>query len=171
MEIVQRTESVSSHRCALLNAYRTSSYSSCVKLDGSMFISDLQLLTFPEDKDKKKLTYVLEVLGGHFKPTQSVLQRWYQLGSVYSSQGKDQMEFLNKLKGLAADCSFSNKDKVIKFLFLIHNTNEPVKAHLIKHMKPPKNTLADVLQSAKNCRVYCLNGNSFKATSAECWKK
>ena len=31
-------------------------------------------LMFPEDKDKKKHTDVLEVLGGHFKPTQSVFK-------------------------------------------------------------------------------------------------
>ena len=51
-------------------------------------------LMFPEDSHKKKLVNILEVLGGHFKPTQSVLQSWYQLGSVYSSQCKDQMDFL-----------------------------------------------------------------------------
>ena len=43
-------------------------------------------LTFPEDKGKKKLIDVLEVLGGHFKCTQSVLQSWYQLGGVHTSQ-------------------------------------------------------------------------------------
>ena len=52
-------------------------------------------LTFLEDRDKTELT---EGLGGHIKPTQSVLQSWYQLGSVYSSQCKDQMECLNKPK-------------------------------------------------------------------------
>ena len=77
---------------------------------------------------------VLEVLGGCFKPTQSVLQSWYQLGSVYSSQCKDQMVFLNKMKNVGTDCSFSNKDEVIKFLFITHNTNERVKDYLIEHM-------------------------------------
>ena len=95
---------------------------------------------FPEDKDKKKLVNVIEVLCGHFKPTYSVLQSWYQLGSVYSSQCKDQMQFLNKLKDVAADCSFSNRKEVIKFLFLIHNTNERVNDYLTDNMKP-ENTL------------------------------
>ena len=81
---------------------------------------------FPEGRDKKRVINVLEVLGGHFKPTQSVLQSWYQLGSVYSSQCKDQPEFLNKLKDVAADCSFSNKDEVMKFLLLIQHTDERV---------------------------------------------
>ena len=58
------------------------------------------------------------------------------------------MKFLNKLKDVAADCSFTNKNKVIKFLFLIHNTNEGVKDYLIEHMKPD-NTLVNVLQLAK----------------------
>ena len=58
------------------------------------------------------------------------------------------MEFLNKLKDVAADCSCTNKDKAIKFFFLIHNTNKRVKDYLIEHMHP-ENTLANVLQSAK----------------------
>ena len=57
------------------------------------------------------------------------------------------MKFLNKLKDIAAHCSFSNKDKVIKFLFLIHNTNERVKDYWIEHMKP-ENTLSNALQLA-----------------------
>ena len=96
-------------------------------------------------RDKKNLLNVLEVLGGHFKPTHSVLQSWCQLGSVYSSQCKDQMEFLIKLKDVAADCSFLNKKEVIKVLFLIHNINERVKDYLIENTKP-ENTLANVLQ-------------------------
>ena len=59
---------------------------------------------FPENKEMKKLINVLEVLRGHFKPTQSVLQSWCQLGNVYSSQCKDQKEFLIKLKDIAAYC-------------------------------------------------------------------
>ena len=65
----------------------------------------------------------------HFKPTQSVLQSWYQLGSVYSSQCKNQMEFMNKLKDVAADCSFSNKEEVIKFLFLMLEKINQTKIH------------------------------------------
>ena len=66
---------------------------------------------------------------------------------MYSSQCKDQLEFLNKLKDAAVGCSFSNKDKVIKFLFLFHNTNESIKDYLTEHMTP-ENTLANVLQLA-----------------------
>ena len=67
---------------------------------------------------------------------------------MYSSQCKDQTEFLNKLKDVAADRSFSNKDEVIKFYFSIHNTNERVKDYLIEHMKP-ENTIAKELKLAK----------------------
>ena len=93
-------------------------------------------LRFPEDRDKQKLIGVLEILGGHFKPTQSVLQSWYQLDYVYISQCKDQMEFWNKVKDVATGCSFSNKEEVIKFLFLIHKTTGRVKDYLIEYMKP-----------------------------------
>ena len=50
------------------------------------------------------------------------------------------MEFLNKLKDVATECSFSNKEEVTKFLFLIHNTSERVKDYLTEQMKP-ENTL------------------------------
>ena len=43
-----------------------------------------------EGKDKSKIDDVLFMFEKHFKPTQSVLQLWYQLGSIYSSQCKDQ---------------------------------------------------------------------------------
>ena len=67
---------------------------------------------------------------------------------MYSGQCKNQMEFLSKQKTVAADCSFSNKEEVIKFLFLIHYTNERVNDYLIEHIKL-KNSLAYVLQLAK----------------------
>ena len=77
-----------------------------------------------ECKDKTKIGDVMFMFEKHFKPTQSVLQSWYQLGSIYSSQCKDQNEFMSKLCDIANDCSFENKDEIVKFLFLIHNTNE-----------------------------------------------
>ena len=41
-----------------------------------------------------------------------------------------------------------NKDEIVKFLFLIHNTNERVKDQLIEKMKT-MDTLTDILQLAK----------------------
>ena len=47
-----------------------------------------------EGKDKSKIDDVLFMFEKHFKSIQSVLQSWYQLGSIYSSQCKDQTEFM-----------------------------------------------------------------------------
>ena len=77
-----------------------------------------------EGKGKSRIVDVLFMFEMHFKPTQSVLQLWYQLDSIYSSQCKDQTEFMSKLCDVANDCSFTNKDEIVKFLFLIHNTYE-----------------------------------------------
>ena len=79
-----------------------------------------------EGKDKSKIDDVLFMFEKHFKPTRSVLQSWFQLGSTYSSQCKDQIEVMSKLHDVANDCGFANKDDIVKLLFLIHNTNEMV---------------------------------------------
>ena len=71
----------------------------------------------------------------HFQPTQSMLQSWYQLGSIYRSQCKDQTEFMFKLHDVANGCNFENKDEIVKFLFLIHNTKERVKEQLTNWLK------------------------------------
>ena len=88
----------------------------------------------------------------HFKPTQSVLQSQYQLGSIYLSQCKDQTEFMSKLCDVANDCRFANKDEIVKILFLIHNTNERVKDQLIEKIKTVV-TLTDILQLAKTVEL------------------
>ena len=55
---------------------------------------------------------------------------------------------MSKLCDVANDCNFADKDEIIKFLFLIHNTNERVKGQLIEKMKTME-TLTDTLQLAK----------------------
>ena len=47
-----------------------------------------------EGKDKCTIDDVLFMFEKHFKPSQSVLQLWYQLGTLYSSQCKDQTEYI-----------------------------------------------------------------------------
>ena len=42
---------------------------------------------------------------------------------------------MSRLCVVGNDCSFANKDETVKFLFLIHNTNERVKDQLIEKMK------------------------------------
>ena len=87
---------------------------------------------YAEDKEKSKRDDALFMFEKHLKPTQSVLQLWYQLGSIYSSQYKDQTEFISKLCNVANNCSFANKDEMVKFLFFIHNANERVKDQLME---------------------------------------
>ena len=56
---------------------------------------------------------------------------------------------MNMLLDIAPKCAFSNKDEVVKFLFMIHNANTSVKDKLIKSMKP-ESTLRDILAIAKS---------------------
>ena len=88
--------------------------------------------------------YVGKVFQTHPDCTQIMVQR----GSIYSSQSKDQTEFMSKLHDDENDCSLANKDEIVKFSFLIHNTNERVKDQLIEKMKT-MDTLTDILQLAK----------------------
>ena len=41
-------------------------------------------------KDKKKYQDVLDAFDSYFKPMQTIMHSWYQLGNIYSSQCKDQ---------------------------------------------------------------------------------
>ena len=75
------------------------------------------LLSDAEKKDPKKL---LDEFLAYFKPEQNVYQSWYTLGSLYSGQFKSQGDFNNKLQQVVHECSFTNADEVVKFLFLTH---------------------------------------------------
>ena len=55
---------------------------------------------------------------------------------------------MSKLHGIANSCSFENKDEIVKYLFIIHNTNDRVKDQLIKKMKTT-DTLVDIVHLAK----------------------
>ena len=92
--------------------------------------------------------HILEAFEAYFKPTQSLFQSWYQLGGQYSSSFKSQMDFMLKLKEIANDCSFTNSDEVVKFLFLTHNQNSRVKDALLEKMKGTS-TLMECLTMAK----------------------
>ena len=98
-------------------------------------------------KSKEKYKDVVEAFEKYFKPTQSLFQSWYQLGGIYSSSFKSQTEFMLKLKEKAHDCSFTNADEIIKFLFLTHNQNSRVKDALLEKMKPTS-TLTECLEYA-----------------------
>ena len=99
-------------------------------------------------EDLATLTDVIEQFESDFKPSQSTFQSWYELGSLYSSQFKNQNDFLNKLLDVSKDCELDNSNELVKFLFLVHNQNSHVCENLLKEMKPDS-TLQDCLHIAK----------------------
>ena len=66
-----------------------------------------------------------------------------------------------KLKEIANDCSFTNSDKVVKFLFLTHNQNSRVKDALLDKMKGTS-TLTECLTIAKTVESTIEMRNSAK---------
>ena len=105
-------------------------------------------LAMEPGKDKKKCEDVLNTFGQNFKPTQSLFQNWYQLGGLYSDSCKNQGDFMRQLKEVAKECSFTNSDEFIKFLFLTHNQNSRVRDTLLDRMKAT-DTPAQCLAIAK----------------------
>ena len=99
-------------------------------------------------KSKDVLNDVIEQFESYFKPSQSTFQSWYELGSIYSSQFKNQNDFLNKLLDVSKDCELDNPNELVKFLFLVHNQNGCVHENLLKEMKSDS-TLQDCLRIAK----------------------
>ena len=78
------------------------------------------------------------------------MHSWYQLGSVYSNQCKNQTEFMQKLKEIAQETGFrpAVRDELIKFLFVTHNTDQKVREYLLDKADPEK-TCQDFLKLAK----------------------
>ena len=89
-------------------------------------------LPITED-DKKDLTKLLDAFECYFKSERNIFQSWYLLGSIYSGAYKTQSEFYHKLNSVANDCNFTNKDKIVKFLYMTHNQNTRVCEHLLKN--------------------------------------
>ena len=54
-------------------------------------------------KDKKKYQDVLDAFDSYFKPMQTIMHTWYLMGNIYSSQCKDQTEFMTRLKELSKE--------------------------------------------------------------------
>ena len=54
----------------------------------------INTIDFPPTKSKTVLKDVIEQFGLCFKPSQSTFQLWYELESLYSSQFKNQSQFL-----------------------------------------------------------------------------
>ena len=51
---------------------------------------------------------------------------------------------------MANDCNFTNKDEIVKFLYLTHNQNTRVREHLLKELTDTT-SLADMLRMARVC--------------------
>ena len=100
-------------------------------------------------KDKKKYQDVLYAFDSYFKPMQTIMHSWYQLGNIYSSQSKDQTEFMTKLKELSKETGFKEPDELTKFLFVIHNTDSKVREYLIDKEDPSK-TCTEFLEMARS---------------------
>ena len=59
-------------------------------------------------------------------------------------------EFYHKLNSVANDCNFTNKEEIVKFLFLTHSQNSRVCEHLLKEMQDTT-SMTDMLRMAHVC--------------------
>ena len=108
----------------------------------------INIIGFPPGKSRDVMNDVIEKFESYFKPSQSTFQLWYELRFLYSSQFKNQNDFLNKLLDVSKDCELDNPNELVKFLFLVHNQNSHVCENLLKEMKLDS-TLQDCLHIAK----------------------
>ena len=90
-------------------------------------------LPITED-DKKDPTRLLDAFEHYFKPERNIFQSWYTLGSIYSGAYKTQSKFYHKLNSVANYRNFTNKDEIVKFLYLTHNQNTRVREHPLKEL-------------------------------------
>ena len=67
---------------------------------------------------------------------------------VYSGLCKSQGDFMKSLKEITKECSFTNPNEFVKFLFLTHNKNSWVRDALLDRMKAD-DTSAQCLAIAK----------------------
>ena len=92
----------------------------------------------------------LEAFEKYFKPERNIFQLSYALGSIYRGHYKTQSEFYHELNSVTNDCSFTNKEEIIKFFFLTHNQNTTVHEHLLKEMQE-MTSMTDMLHMAHVC--------------------
>ena len=102
------------------------------------------------EEDKQDPSKLLDAFEQYFKPEWSIFQLWYSLGSIYCGAFKTQSDFYHKLNSVANDCNFTNKDKIVKFLYLTHNQNTRVCEHLLKELTDTT-SLAYMLRMARVC--------------------
>ena len=99
------------------------------------------------EAQKQDLDQCLAAFEKYFKPERNIFQSWHALGSIYSGAFKTQSEFYHKLNSVADNCSFTNKEEIVKFLFLTHNQNTRVHEHSLKEMQD-MTSMTDMLHVA-----------------------
>ena len=104
-------------------------------------------ITEAQKQDPEQLLAAFEK---YFKPERNIFPSWYASGSIYSGAFKTQSEFYHKLNSVANDCNFTNKEEIVKFLFLTHNQNTRVCEHLLKEMQD-MTSMTDMLHMASVC--------------------
>ena len=93
----------------------------------------------PNKKNKNVLKDVLDVFEAHFTSLQLMIDSWYNLEALHSHHCKDQANFISQLPALTKDCAFTQEDKVVKFLFLIHNSHKCIQDQLLKDVTKDSN--------------------------------
>ena len=84
----------------------------------------------------------------------TMIHSWYNLGALHSHHCKDQLDFMSKLPNLSKECGFTNQDEVVKFLFLIHNSQRHVQDQLLKEITQAStiNNLHDESRQSSNLK-------------------
>ena len=81
-----------------------------------------------------------------------------------------------KLKDIANDCSFTNSDEVVKFMFLTHNQKSRVKDALLDKMKGTSNlmeclaiarTVESTIKTEKLSKTFLQNVNKPETTDVD----
>ena len=73
----------------------------------------INTIKFSPGKSKDVLNDVIEQFESYFKPIQSTFQSWYEHGTLYSSQFKNQNDFLNKLLDMSKNYELDNPNELV----------------------------------------------------------
>ena len=75
---------------------------------------------------------------------------------------------MTKLKDLSVDTGFKEPEELVKFLFVIHNTDAKVREYLIDKGKPT-HTCTELLTNGQDLGRCGQNRDSIKGTTRCCW--
>ena len=97
---------------------------------------------FPSQRHKNRILSSYWLL---LKGTLSQRGTFFNHGMLWG-----QSEFYHKLNLVENDCNFTDKEEIVKFLFLTHNQNTRVHEHLLKEMQD-MTSMSDMLRMACVC--------------------